>query len=80
MGGHYSYHITNVTGLCGFGWAGDVTTAVAGVVLGPTRLVYFSHQCGPVPRSSSLDAEMGGCGMLMNNLRQWIDKCGCYSR
>ena len=31
-------------------------------------------KCGPVQGQNSLDAELGGCGMLMENLRQWIDK------
>ena len=31
--------------------------------------------CGPVTGQNSLDAELGGCGMLMENLRPWIDKC-----
>ena len=37
----------------------------------------FYKKCGPVPRNNSLDAEMGGCGMLMDHVRQWIDKCCC---
>ena len=32
-------------------------------------------KCGPVLGQSSLDAELGGCGLLMENVRPWIDKC-----
>ena len=32
-------------------------------------------KCGPVPGRNSLDDELDGCAMLMNNLSQWIDKC-----
>ena len=31
-------------------------------------------KCGPVPGRNSLDDELDGCAMLMNNLSQWIDK------
>ena len=34
-------------------------------------------KCGPVVGQNSLDAELGGCGMLMDNLCQWIDNCVC---
>ena len=27
------------------------------------------------PCTSSLDAEVGGCGMLIDNLHQWMEKC-----
>ena len=30
-------------------------------------------KCGPVRGRNSLDAELGGCGMLMDNLNQWIN-------
>ena len=32
-------------------------------------------KCGPVLGQNSLDAELGGCGTLTDNLCQWIDKC-----
>ena len=35
----------------------------------------FYKKCGPVPGKSSLDAEMGGCGMLIDTLQQWMEKC-----
>ena len=31
-------------------------------------------KCGPVTGRNSLDAELGGCGLLLENLRPWIDK------
>ena len=35
-----------------------------------------TKKCGPVPGINSLGAELGGrCGMQMENLSQWIDKC-----
>ena len=49
---------------------GAVTTATYTDGPPPTK------RCGLVPGNNSLVAEMGGCGMLMENLRQWIDKCG----
>ena len=35
----------------------------------------FHKKCGPVPGKSSLKAEMGGCGMLIDNSQQWMEKC-----
>ena len=32
------------------------------------------QQCGRDLGLNSLDAEQGGCGMLMENWSQWIDK------
>ena len=38
-------------------------------------MVYFLQKSvAPVPGKSSLDAEMGGCGMLIDNLHQWMEK------
>ena len=31
-------------------------------------------KCGPVSGQNSLDAELGCCGMLTDNMCQWIDK------
>ena len=35
----------------------------------------FYKKFGPVPGVNSLDAELDGCGMLIDILCQWIDKC-----
>ena len=35
-------------------------------------LVY--KKCGPGSGQISLDAELGGCGTLLQTLRPWIDK------
>ena len=35
-------------------------------------LLYYKR-CGSVPRNSSMDAEMGGCGMLIDNVQQWLE-------
>ena len=32
-------------------------------------------KCGPLPGVNSVDAELGECGMLVEKLRRWIDKC-----
>ena len=71
-----------VTGLCGF-WAGscDNGNCDRGIVIMAYSDLHgwltFYKKCGPVPLNNSLDAEMGGCGMLTDHLRQWIDKYGC---
>ena len=31
-------------------------------------------KCGPVRDRNSLDAQLGGCGMLMASVNQWINK------
>ena len=33
-------------------------------------------KCGPVEVSNSLDAELGGCAMLIESLKTWVRKCG----
>ena len=38
-------------------------------------LVQIDNKCGPVPGQNSLDAEIGGCAMLMGSLIQWVEKC-----
>ena len=69
-----------VTGLCRF-WDGscDNGNCVSGIVIMAFSDQHgcstFYKKCGPVPGNNSLDAEMGGCGMLVDNSRQWIDKC-----
>ena len=35
----------------------------------------FLQKCVTFPVNSSLDTEMGGCGMLIDNLHQWKEKC-----
>ena len=69
-----------VTGVCGF-WNGSYDNGKCG---GGIVLMAFSEshgwstfykKCGPVPGNSSLDAEIAGCGMLIDNLNQWMEKC-----
>ena len=31
-------------------------------------------KCGPVPTNSFMDVEMGGCGMLSDNVQKWMEK------
>ena len=58
---------SEVTGLCVSGMAAG--TCGAGIMIQPIH-----KKSGPVRGRNSLDAELGGCGMLMENLSQWIDK------
>ena len=72
---------SEVTGLCGFrvGSNDNGNCGRGTVIMAYSDLqgwFTFYKKCGPVPGNNSLDAEMGGCGTLMDNLRQWIDKCG----
>ena len=43
----------------------------------------FYKKCAPAPGNSSMDAEMGGCGMLIDNLQQWMVRplraCNCLT-
>ena len=32
-------------------------------------------KCGPVSGMNSLDAEIAGCSMLIENWKKWVDKC-----
>ena len=74
-----------VTGVCGF-WDGsnDNGKCGGGIVLmafsEPHGWFTFYKQCGPAPGNSSLDAEMGGCGMLIDNVHQWMEKCARKKR
>ena len=68
-----------VTGVCGF-WDGtfDNDRRERGIVLvafsEPHGWFPFYKKCGLVPGNRSMDAEMGGCGMLIDNLQQWVKK------
>ena len=70
---------SEVTGLCGF-WDGSCENGKCGagiMIQAFTDALGWApihKKCGPVQGQNSLDAELGGCGMLMENLRQWIDK------
>ena len=72
---------SEVSGLSGF-WDGSCDNGNCGrgiVIMAYSDLhawFTFHKTCGQGPGNKSLDAEMGGCGMLMDNFRQWIDKCG----
>ena len=62
---------SEVTGLCGF-WDGSCETGQAlPKILGGTPI---HTKSGRVRCRNSLDAELGGCGMLMENLCPGIDK------
>ena len=37
-----------------------------------SRMVYDLQKCGPVEGTNSLDAEVGGCAMLMESLNKWL--------
>ena len=73
---------SEVTGLCGF-WDGSCENGTCGAgimiqaltkILGGTPI---HTKCGRVRCRNALDAELGGCGMLMENLSQWVDKSLC---
>ena len=65
---------SEVTGLCGF-WDGSCENGQELTkTLGRTPI---NTKCGRVRCRPSLDAELGGCGMLMENLSQWIDTSLC---
>ena len=62
---------SEVTGLCGFrDGSCESGTCGAGTVI----RVPIHKKCGPVRGRSSLDAELGGCGLLIEILNQWINK------
>ena len=64
-----------VTGLCG-SWDGSSDNGNCGggtVIMAcsdPHGWFTFYKKCGPAPGNNSLDAEMGGSGMLMDHVRQ----------
>ena len=70
-----------VTGICGF-WDGSCSDNICGA--GITILLFTQgagwvrryKKCGPVPGTNSLDAELGGCAMLIESLNTWLRKCG----
>ena len=70
---------TSVTGICGF-WVGSCTDKVCGAGITfsffTQRLgwVIRYEKCGPVEGSNSLDAELGGCAMLIESLKFWLQK------
>ena len=70
---------SEVTGLCGF-WDGSCDNGKCGA---KTMIQALTKTLGwvpiykkgwPVTGQDSLDAERGGCGMLLENLHSWIDK------
>ena len=71
---------TSVTGICGF-WDGSCTEKVCGAGI---TVSFFKQglgwvirykKCGPVKSSNSLDAELGGCVMLIESRKIWMHKC-----
>ena len=69
-----------VLGICGI-WDGTFDNGKCGgcivlmAFLEPHGCFPFFKRCGSVLGNSSMDAEMGGSGMLIDNLRQWLEKC-----
>ena len=81
---HVHKHLTTyfpheVTGICGF-WDGSCNDKICGA--GITILLFTQgtgwvtiyKKCGPVPGTNSLDAELGGCAMLIESLDMWLRK------
>ena len=71
---------SEVTSLCGFtdGSCDDGHRGGGIVIMAYLDMrgwFTFYKKCGLVPGNNSLDADMGGCGMLMDHLLEWIDKC-----
>ena len=46
------------------------------VIRGDSTTVMRYKKCGPVEGSNSLDAELGGCAMLIESLKFWLQKAG----
>ena len=73
-----------VAGLCGF-WDGSYENGKCGsdIILmafsEPQGWSTFYKKRGPVPGHNSLDAEMGGCGMLIDSIQQWIESAPAKS-
>ena len=72
---------TKVSGICGF-WDGSCNEYYCGASMNillftpATGWITIFKKCGPVPGNNSLDSELGGCAMLMENLNIWLRKCG----
>ena len=70
-----------VTGICGF-WDASCSDNICGASITillftkGARWVTRYKKCVPLPGTNSLDAELGGCGMLMESLITWLRKCG----
>ena len=71
---------SGVTSQCGF-WDGSCESGTCGdgvMIQAFTKTLGWApvlkKKNGPVLGRNSLDAEVGGCGMLMEILSQWIDK------
>ena len=70
---------SEVNGLCGFlDGSCDNGKCAAGIMIQAFTktlgLVPIYKKWGPVTGQNSLDAELGGCGTLLEHLRPWIDK------
>ena len=70
---------SEVIGVCGF-WDGSCDNGKCGtgiMIQAFTKTlgwVPIYKICGSATGQNFLDAELGGCGMLLENLRPWIDK------
>ena len=76
---------SEVTGLCGFrGWQLRKRKVLGWHDPGLRRNTWLGpnlqKKCGLVTGRNSLDAELGSCGMLMENSRPWLDKSVCQQR
>ena len=72
---------SEVKGICGF-WDGSCNDNICGagvivLLFSPkTGWITIQKKCRPAPGTYSLDAEFGGCAMLIENLNFWLRKGG----
>ena len=70
-----------VTGICGF-WDGSCNNNMRGAGIAfllytrDTGWITWHKKCELVPGTNSLDAERGGCAMLIESLQEWLSLSG----